>query len=172
MKRVLLWVIPPIWALFLPFWVHKEKVHIEFGRLLNSSCNTFIDLIIQEHLGKVIHVVFNHLIRGAVPENINKFFRHKILFWYSIILFLSTWNTFLWNVTFFLLRWSTFLYNINLFLSTPDYFLCNVKLFVSTQKCFSCNTRFLFWTSFKMLFHSDIFLLSRNNKNIITCQKK
>ena len=35
------------------------------------------------------------------PKNINKLFRHKILFWCSIILFLSTWNTFLGNIKFF-----------------------------------------------------------------------
>ena len=58
------------------------------------------------------------------------------------------------------------------FLSTPAYFSCNIKLFVSTQNYFSCNTKVLFWTLFKMLFHVDIFLLSRSNKNIATYQKK
>ena len=35
--------------LFLPlrFQVHKEKLHIEFYCLLNSSCDTFTDLIIH-----------------------------------------------------------------------------------------------------------------------------
>ena len=79
------------------------------------------------------------------------------MFWCSIILFLLTWNTFLGN--------------INTVLSTPDYFLSNVKHFVSTKKHFLCNTKFLFWTSFRMLCHGDIFLLSHSNKNIITCQK-
>ena len=73
--------------------------------------------------------------------------------------------------TFFLLTWNTFSCNINTFLSKPNYVLCNVKLFISTQNYFSCNTKFLFWTSFRMLCHGDIFLLSHSNKNIITCQK-
>ena len=45
------------------------------------------------------------------------------------------------------------------------------QCFVSTQSYFSCNTKFLFWTSFRMSCHGDIFLLSHSNKNIITCQK-
>ena len=66
---------------------------------------------------------------------------------------------------------NTFLCNINTFLSKPNYFLCNVKHFVSTQNYFSCNAKFLFWASFRMLCHGDIFLLSHSNKNIITCKK-
>ena len=152
MNRVLLWVIPPIWALFLPFWVHKEKVHIEFCRLLNSSCNTFIDLIIQEHLGKVIHVVFNHLIRGAVPENINKFFRHKILFWYSIILFLSTWNTFLWNVTFFCGDEAPFCTTLTCFCRHQINF-CATSNFLSRHKnVFRATLDFCFGHSLKCYF--------------------
>ena len=73
--------------------------------------------------------------------------------------------------TFFLLTWNTFSCNINTFLSKPNYVLRNVKLFISTQNYFSCNTKFLFWTSFRMLCHGDIFLLSHSNKNIITSQK-
>ena len=73
--------------------------------------------------------------------------------------------------TFFLLTWNTFSCNINTFLSKPNYVLCNVKLFISTQNYFSCNTKFLFWTSFRMLCHGDIFLLSHSSKNIITSQK-
>ena len=71
--------------------------------------------------------------------------------------------------TFFLLTWNTFSCNINKFLSTPNYFLCNVKLFVSAENYFSC--KFLFRTSFRMLYHDDMFLLSHSNKNIIICQK-
>ena len=72
---------------------------------------------------------------------------------------------------FLLLTWNTFLWTIITNLLTPDTFLRNVKLFVSTQNYCSCNTKFLFWTSFRMLCHSDILLLSHSNKNIITCQK-
>ena len=43
--------------------------------------------------------------------------------------------------------------------------------FVSTQNYLSCNAKFLFWASFRMLCHGDIFLLSHSNKNIITCKK-
>ena len=46
------------------------------------------------------------------------------------------------------------------------------QTFVSAQKCFSCNTKILFWTSFRMLCHGHIYLLSRSNKIIIKCQKK
>ena len=87
------------------------------------------------------------------------------------ISFLSTWDTFLCCINFFLLIWNTFPCNINTFLSKPNYFLCNVKHFVSTQNYFSCNAKFLFWASFRMLCHGDIFLLSHSNKNIITCKK-
>ena len=100
---------------------------------------------------------------GAVRKKNNIFFARKIFFWCSIILFLSTWNTFLKKIYFFCWYES--------FLSIPEYFLCNIILFVSTQNYFSCNTKFLFWTSFRMLCHGDIFLLSHSNKNIITCQK-
>ena len=86
------------------------------------------------------------------------FFRHEILL--------------LWSINLFLLIWNTFSCNINLFLSTPHYLSCNVKLFVLTQNCFSCNTKCLFWASFRMMYHGDIFLLLRSNKNVITCQKK
>ena len=91
---------------------------------------------------------------GAAPSS---FCRHEILFCATS--------------TFFLLTWNTFSCNINTFLSKPNYVLRNVKLFISTQNYFSCNTKFLFWTSFRMLCHGDIFLLSHSNKNIITCQK-
>ena len=94
-----------------------------------------------------------------------------MFFWCSIILFLSTWNTFLCYINFFLLTWNTFSCNINTFLSKPNYVLRNVKLFISTQNYFSCNTKFLFWTSLRMLCHGDIFLLSHSSKNIITSQK-
>ena len=118
----------------------------------------------------LIPVQFYCFIWGAVPEK-NNFFSHKIFFWCRIILFLSTWNTFLCYINFFLLTWNTFSCTISTFLSKPNYFLCNVKLFISTQNYFSCNTKFLFWTSFEMLCHGDISLLSYSNKYIITCQK-
>ena len=111
------------------------------------------------------------MIWGVVPEKNKNLFAHKICFWCSIILFLSTWNTFLCYINFFLLAWNTFLCNINTFLSKPNYFLCNVKLFILTQNYFSCNTKFLFCSSCIMLCHGDIFLLSHSNKNIITSQK-
>ena len=107
----------------------------------------------------------------TVFEKTDNFFAHKIFFSCSIILLLSTWNTFLWYINFFLLTRNTFSCNINTFLSKSNYFSCNVKLFISTQNYFSCNIKFLFWTSFRMLCHGDIFLLSHSNKSIITCQK-
>lgn len=77
--------------------------------------------------------------------------------------------SFFWAQNIFLLTWNTFPCNINKLLSTPDYFSCNVKRLFSTRNCFWCNTKLLLWTSFRMLYHSDIFLLSRGNKNVITC---
>ena len=117
--------------------------------------------------------IWNLLIEkyGALFRKKNNFFAHKIFFWCSIILFLSTGNNFLCYINFFLMTWNTFSCNFNTFLSKPNYFLCNVKRFISTQNYFSCNTKFLFWTSFRMLCHGDIFLLSHSNKNIITSQK-
>ena len=106
----------------------------------------------------------------AVPQKKN-FFCTQNNFLMQHILFLSTWNTFLCYLNFFLLIWNTFSCNINTFLSKPNYFLCNVKHFVSTQNYLSCNAKFLFWASFRMLCHGDIFLLSHSNKNIITCKK-
>ena len=44
-KRVLPWMAPHIWAFFLLFWVYKEEPQIEFYCGLNSSYNTFIDLM-------------------------------------------------------------------------------------------------------------------------------
>ena len=63
------------------------------------------------------------------------------------------------------------------FVQHQHVFVESKLLFVQRQtfyfntKLFSCNTKFLFWTSFGMLCHGDIFLLSHSNKNIITCQK-
>ena len=63
------------------------------------------------------------------------------------------------------------------FVQYQHVFVESKLLFVQRQsfyfntKLFSCNTKFLFWTSFGMLCHGDIFLLSHSNKNIITCQK-
>ena len=114
---------------------------------------------------------YNGKIRRAVTQKNNNLFAHKIFFWCSIILFLSARNTFLCYINFLLLTWNIFSCSINMFLSKPNYFLWKVKLFISTQNYFSCNTKFLFWTSFRMLCHGDILLLSHNNKNIITWQK-
>ena len=64
------------------------------------------------------------------------------------------------------------------FVQYQHVFVESKLLFVQRQsfyfntKLFSCNTKFLFWTSFGMLCHGDIFLLSHSNKNIITCQKQ
>ena len=69
---------------------------------------------------------------GAPFGKNNNYFVDKVFFWCSIILFLSTGNTFLCYINFFLLTWNTFSCNINTFLSKPNYFLCNVKLFIST----------------------------------------
>ena len=94
-----------------------------------------------------------------------KFFAHKIFFWYSIILFLSTWSTFFVLNQLLLLTWNTFFRHQITFCATSNFSF-------STQNYFSCNAKFLLWTSFRMLCHGDIFLFSHSNRNIITCQKK
>ena len=101
----------------------------------------------------------------------SNFFAHKIFFFATSSCFADMKYFFVLHQPFFLLTWNTFSCNINTFLSTPNYFLCKVKLFVSTQNRISCNTKFLFWTSFRMLSHGDIFLLLHSNKNIMTYQK-
>ena len=98
MKRVLLWVIPPIWVLLLPFCVHKEKAHIEFYRLLNSSCNTQY-IIWFNNTHSILTKLY--MLLTYFPKNINRFLWHKILSWFSIILFLPTWNTFWGNIKLF-----------------------------------------------------------------------
>ena len=72
--------------------------------------------------------------------------------------------------TFFLMTWNTFSSNINTFLSKQNYFLCNVRFYFNT-KLFFVQHQILFWTSFRMLCHGYMFLLSHSNKNIITSQK-
>ena len=69
-----------------------------------------------------------------------------------------------WHKTNFRAIWTCFRWH--------PIFLCNIKLFVSTKNCFSSNTKLLFWTLHRILCHGDIFLLSRCNKNIITCQRQ
>ena len=91
--------------------------------------------------------------------------RYHLLFVDMKYYFCATW-------TLFCLTWNNLLSNINLLLSTQDYSLCNVKLFVLAQNYFSCNTKFLFWRSFRMLCHGDIFLFSRSNEDIIIKKKK
>ena len=78
------------------------------------------------------------------------------------ILFCSTATFFVVDMKYF------FVQPQHVFVETKLLF---VQLFISTQNYFSCNTKILFWTSFRMLCHGDIFLLSHSNKNIITCQK-
>ena len=125
-----------------------------------AAAKTSFSLIPRFHLGKmkIFHMNTRKWASPASRDSMarlsgkNNFFTHKIFSWRSIVLFLSTRNTFLCN--------------INTFLSTPNYFLCNVKLFASTENYFSLNTKFLFWTSFRMLCHGDIFLLSRSNNHL------
>ena len=100
------------------------------------------------------------------------FFAHKIFFWYSIILFLSTWSFFFVLNQLLLLTWNTFSCNISTFFRHQITFCATPNFSFSTQNYFSCNAKFLLWTSFRMLCHGDIFLFSHSNRNIITCQKK
>ena len=73
-------------------------------------------------------------------------------FFCSMLLFLSTWNTFSCNTNFFLVDIKQFFVEQLIFVAS-DYFSCNIKL--------------LFWTLFRILCHRGVFLLSRSNKNII-----
>ena len=128
------------------FCVRKEKPHIEFYRLLNSSCNAFFGLIIHRAPWQS-YTCCLHVFRKTLIN----FLGTKYFFGAASFCFCR-------HAILFLLTWSTFSCNINLFLSVPDYFLCNVKHFVWAQKCFLCNTKILFWTSFRMLCHGNIFL--------------
>ena len=115
--------------------------------------------------------IFGRRLWGAVQEKKNNFFCAQNIFLMQHHLAFVDMKYFCATSTLFLLIWNTFSCNINTLLSKPNYFLCSVKLFISTQNYFSCNTKFLFWTSFRMLCHGDIFLLSHSNKNMITCHK-
>ena len=69
------------------------------------------------------------------------------------------------------LTWNTISCNINTFLAKPNHLLCNVKLSISTQNCFSYFTKFLFWTSFRMLCHVEIYYchILCDTKKLISC---
>ena len=103
----------------------------------------------------------------------NNFFAPKIFFWCSIILFLSTWNTILCYINFFFVDMKYFfVQHQHVFVKAKLIFVeRQTQIFISTQNYFPCNTKFLFWTSFRKLRHSHIFLWSHSNKNIIKCQK-
>ena len=103
------------------------------------------------------------------------FWKKLIFFWAqniclcSIILFLLIWNTFFvqqklcWHETVFRAT-STWFYRHQItFCATSNFFFRHKIVFRVTLI-------FLFGALFRMLFHGDVFLLSRSNKNVITCQ--
>ena len=104
-------------------------------------------------------------------KKMTTFSAQNIFFWCSIILFLSTWKTFLCYINFFVVDMKYFFAQHQHVFVETKLLSVNVKLSISIQNYFSCNTKFLFWASFIMLCHGDIFLLSHSNKNIIACQK-
>ena len=59
----------------------------------------------------------------------------------------------------------------HLFVDTRLLFEQRQTFCFNKETFFVFNTKFLFWASFRMLCHGDIFLLSHSNKNIISCQK-
>ena len=83
------------------------------------------------------------------------FLRTKIFFWCSIILLLSTWNTFLWCIKFFFVDIKQFYVQHQHVFVDNKLLLCRVKLFVSTQNYFPCNTNFrefhIFWRKIKII---------------------
>ena len=108
------------------------------------------------------------LLWRAVRKKSNNFFVPKIVFWCSIILLLSTWNTFLCYINFFcwheILSRATstrFCRNKITFRATSNFLFQHKIIFRATPNfCFGHR-----------LCHGDIFLLSHSNKNIITSQK-
>ena len=96
---------------------------------------------------------------------------HKIFLWCSIVLLLSTWNTFLCYINFF------FCWHEILFRATSTRFCRNKITFCATSNflfqhkiIFRATPNFCFGHCLECC-HGDIFLWSHSNKNIITCQK-
>ena len=88
---------------------------------------------------------YNVQIRRAVAEKNNNFFACKIFFWCSIILLLSTQNTFLCYINFFfLLTWNIFSCSINTFFSKPKYFLCKSNFLFQHKIIFRATSNFCF----------------------------
>ena len=114
---------------------------------------------------------FGRIYGASFRKKLNIFLRTKYFFDASSSCFCRHEILFSATSIFFVVDMKHFLVNHHHEFADTRYLLHNVKLFVSTQNYCSCNTKFLFWTSFRMLCHSDILLLSHSNKNIITCQK-
>ena len=98
----------------------------------------------------------------------NNFFVYKIFLWYSILLFLSTWNTFLCYINLF------FCWHEIIFRAISTRFCRNQTTFCAASNFLFQEHKIIFHATPNFCFghgHGDIFLLSHSNKNIITCQK-
>ena len=136
-------MLPNIFPWILPWWIYFTCLK------MTSYLRPYMDAM-GRRSEKITAILWTKYFFDAASSC---FCRHEILFCATS--------------TFFLMTWNTFSCNINTFLSKPNYSLCNVKRFISTQNYFSCSTKFLFWTSFIILCHGDIFLLSHSNNFFI-----
>ena len=80
-------------------------------------------------------------------------------------------NTFLCNINFFVVDMKhSFVQHQHVFVDTRLLFVQH-QTFTFNKKYFSFNTKLFLLTSFRLLCHSNIFLLSHSNKILITFQK-
>ena len=77
------------------------------------------------------------LIRRAAPTKNNNFFAHKIFSWCSIILFLSTWNTFLCYI-------NSFFIDMKYFSVQHQHIFVDTKLLSVQRQTFCFNTKLFF----------------------------
>ena len=89
--------------------------------------------------------------------------QHHLVFCRHEILFCAISTLFWWHEYFFV-------QHKHVFVETKSPFVQR-QTFYFNKKLFFVQTKFLFQTSFRMLCHGHIFLLSHSNKNIITSQK-
>ena len=114
------------------FCVHKEKPHIEFYRLLNSSCNAFFGLIIHrapwQSYTCCLHVFRKTLINfldtkyffGAASFC---FCRHEILFWATSSFFVDMKHLFMQHQLVSVDTWLLFVQRQTFCLGTKMFFV-------------------------------------------------
>ena len=133
---------------------------------LKLKLSAYLDYI------EITETLLKRLNMAPFRKKLITFLKTIFFFLCSIILLLSTRNTFFVQLQLFFCNIKYIFEQHQLaFVDTRLLFLQH-QAFFSTQNCFSCKTKFLFCTLSRMLYHSDMFSLSHSNKNIVTCQKK